>query len=474
MEAIFSETGPIQRQLVVTLTPEEFRPFTESRLADIQKKASIKGFRQGKAPMPVIRKMYGKAIDEEAVEEAIQKTFADYAEKNDLHPFGMPMVVDMKPLDDGGLEYTIRYEVLPQFELGEYKGLKGRKVYHVVTPEELDQQIEWLRERHKIEEVVDSIGDESHTLVADFQKLDESGLPLIGQGSTNIPINMASDRINEELKTALLGKRLDDKVRISLPTGENEEEIPYEVTIKEIKQTILPELDETFARKITGEEDSDVEDMRDVVKQSIEAEYEQNFARLYRDELIDKLISAHDFEVPQALTIQILNSYIEDAKQQFQNKELPENFPMREFLDSRRPEAERIARWLLLRDKIVEVEAITVTDEDIEAVANIDAERMGMEPASVIEYYRNNDEITMRILTEKVLQLVSDYSEVEEEIDDEEWKRLNEEARQKAIAASNATATADEDDVTTDTDAEAVDGQEEIYDAEKEENAEEK
>lgn len=440
MEATHTETGSIEREIHIILSAEDYAPHKKKALQKVQANASIKGFRKGKAPLSLIEKLHGQQIHESASEEAVQAAFASYAQENNLQPFGTPYVTEVNQSEEGGLDFKIRYEILPEFELGDYKGLKARKLYHAVTPEEIDKEIEWLRERHRSEETVDTVADENHTAVVDFQKLDESGTPVIGDVSKDVPVNLRSEKLNPSLKEALLGKRLDEKVRISLPVGgdEGEVDVPYELTIKDVKHVALPELDDEFASKVTGEEGSDVQDLRDTVKQAIEAEYEGQYQRMYRDQLIDALIEKHEFDVPGALVGQIINSYIEEEKKRYKDGKLPENFPYQQFYNERRETAERVAQWLLLRDKILEAEGIDVTDEDFEGLAQLDAERMGMDASTLIEYYKGNDEVRQRILAEKVLQLLVDYSEVEEEIEDVEWQKQQEEAQKKAAAAEGS------------------------------------
>ena len=435
MDAQLKETTSVQREIEFKLEAAEFEPYRESRLVEVRKKAKIKGYRPGTAPMNLIRKVYGSSVNEEATEEAIQKTFVEYAKEQGLDPFGTPAVTAMELQEDGGLHFTVTFDVLPEFELGEYKGLTGQKIYHAVTPEEIDAEIEWLRDQHKTEETVDTIGDENHTAVVDFQKLDESGSPLIGEVSRDVPVDLRSERINDDLKSALIGKKLDEKVRIELPTGEDESNLPYEMTIKDIKQLMLPEVDNDFAAKIVDDEEADTDDLRDTIKQSIEAQYDGQYARIFRDQLIDKLIDAHDFDVPNTLVGQVLNGFLEDEKKNFEKKELPENFPINEFIAERAEQATRVAKWLLLRDLIVEKEEITVKDEDYEALAEMDAQRVGMEKEALLKYYQENDEVQQRIVAEKVVQLLADYSEVEEEIEDVEWRKQREEEQAAKVDA---------------------------------------
>ncbi len=442
MEATLKETGAIAREVHFTLTAGEFEPFKTELYKKIQKRANLKGFRKGMAPLAMVKKLYGSSVNEEAAEEAVQKSFASYAEEHKLEPFGTPYVSEIRHQEDGGVEFVVQYEILPEIGEVKYKGLQATKLYHVVTPEEIEKEIEWLRERHRTEETVDTIADENHVAVVDFQKLDESGVPIIGEVSKDIPVTLKSEHINPELKEKLIGKRLDDRVRIELPTGEDEGHIPYELTIKDIKQVALPEIDDEFASKITGEEESDVEDLKDTIKQSIEAEYEAQYRQVFRDSLVDQLIELNEVEAPNALVGQILSSYLEDEKKNYKDGKLPEDFPMNRFYAERGPSAIRIAQWLLLRDRIIEAEELEATEEDFEALAQIDAQRIGMDAAVLLNHYRDNDEVRQRILVERVMQLLSDYAEVVEEIEDKEW-----EAQRKAEAeqASNETESAGEE-----------------------------
>lgn len=433
MDAQLKETSSVRREVSFSLSAEEFSPHRDERLREIRKKAKIKGYRPGTAPMSLVSKLYGESVGQEAAEEAMQKAFVDYAKEHDLQPYGTPMATEIEMREDGGIDFTIAYDVLPEFELGEYRGLSAQKIYHAVTPEEIDAELSWLRDQHKNEETVDTVADENHTAVVDFQKLDDSGAPLIGEVSRDVPVNLASEHINDELKETLIGMRLDQTARIELPTGENEENVPYEMTIKDIRQVTLPEVDDAFAQKITQDEEADVEDLRDTIKQSIEAQYEAQFQRMYRDQLVDRLVDAHDFEVPNALVGRLLNDFLEDQKREMKVKELPETFPIAEFIEERTPQATRVAKWLLIRDKIVEAEDLMATPEDYEALAEIDSQRIGVEPEKLLKYYEENEEVEQRIISEKVLQLLADYSEVDEEIEDVEWRRQ----REAAEAAAN-------------------------------------
>lgn len=444
MDAQHKETSSVRREIAFSLSAEEFAPFREDRLAEIRKKAKIKGYRPGTAPMTLIRKLYGESVSQEASEEAMQKAFVDYAQEHDLQPFGTPMATEISIRDDGGIDFTIAYDVLPEFELGEYRGLKGQKIYHAVTPEEIDAEIEWLRDRHRKEESVDTISDENHTAVVDFQKLDESGSPLIGEVSRDVPVNLSSDRINDDLKQALIGKKLDDTARIRLPTGENEEEIPYEMTIREIRQISLPEVDNEFAAKITEDEEADVEDLRDTIKQAIESQYEAQYTRMFRDQLVDRLVESHDFDVPNSLVGRLLNDFLEDQKKEMGVEEIPQDFPIAEFIEDRTPQAIRVAKWLLIRDRIVDQENIVVTEEDYQGLAEMDSARVGVEPERLMKFYQENEEVAQRIISEKVLQILADYSEVEEEIDDVEWRRQREEAEKEALESAATRETAED------------------------------
>lgn len=250
MESTVLESSGVRREIEFSLTKVEYDVHFNRVLREAQKEAQLKGFRKGMVPMNLVKQLYGKQLESEAVEEAAQETFREYAQQTDPKIVGMPAVTELRRTDDGGLYVKIAYEVYPEFELGQYKGLKAQRIFHTVTEEEIDQEIESLRERLSTLEPAESADDDDHVVTVDIQKLAD-GLPVIGEVTRDLRIFLKHENVNAELRRLLRGTRVGDTFRIDLPTGDGgETNIPYEVTVKEINRAVLPDADNTFAMKV--------------------------------------------------------------------------------------------------------------------------------------------------------------------------------------------------------------------------------
>lgn len=411
MESTIRQTTDVKHELDMTLTKEDLTPYLDTAYRDAQKNVSMKGFRKGKVPIQMIRKMYGRSIEQDAYDEAIQKQFATYVQEHDLHPIGQPSITKLDRAEDGGITFTIAYEVMPQFELGEYKGISAQRIYHITSQEEVDEELGRIREGQASLEPAESVADENHTAVVDLVRI-ENGEYLEEGAMRDMPVYLRRDNINRDLKSSLLNTKVGDTFTIDLPTGENEEMNTYEARVKEIKQVVLPELNDELAVKLMGE-GSTVEGLTEYVRESINAEFERRYSSMFRDELIGKLVERHHFEVPEVIVNEVLHSFVEDMKKG-KNKQLPADFDQAKFFEENRELAIRTARWAFLRDRIIEKEELKPEETDYEGLADIEAQRYGLSYETLLNYFKTSDSIRERILAEKTIQFLEDYAIITE------------------------------------------------------------
>lgn len=440
MESTIHEASGTTRELEVTLGKAEIEPYINKVLRETQKNYQRPGFRKGHVPLSVIRQLHGPALEGEAIESAIQQEFGRLVGEQNLRPIGTPSITRIDRTDDGGISFTVVYEVLPEFELGEYKSLQATKLYHIVSEEELNHELDHLRERYVTEEPAESVEDENHMVTIDLHKVDD-GVPSPEPGAQDMKLLLRRPDINPELVTVLRNTKVGDAVQVDLPTGENQSPIRYEVRVKEVAKAVLPELDDAFAQKVTGEEDATVQDLIDLIKQEIERHFETRYSGMMRDELVGRLIEAHDVAVPQVLVNDVLNAMV-DENRRGQKRELPAGFDRAKFEQEMRPVAERTARWMLVRDKIIEKEGLAVDDVDYEGLAQVESARTGIDPATLTKYFKSQPSTAERILAEKVLQFLEDYA-VLQEIEDTEAEAQNaspDEAGQNAEAGAEVAA----------------------------------
>jgi trigger factor len=419
MESTIRQTNNVKHELDVQLTPSELSPYLEFAYREAQKNASLKGFRRGHVPISMIKKLYGASLEREALEEAAQKEFAKVVEEKEIRPIGTPSITKLDKTDEGGLTFTVAYEVMPSFELGEYKGLQARRIIHNVTDEEVGNELRRIQESYAAseDEQADSVADENHVVTVDLKKV-EGNDPAAQNSMSDVRIFLARNDVNPELKSMLLNTKTGDTFRIDLPTGEKGEMTNYEVTVGEIHRMNLPELNDELAVKLIGNDEATIEQLTDYVRQGIQSEYERRYSGFFRDELINTLLEQYQFDVPESFVAEVLKSFIEDMKKG-PKKELPKDFNAERFVMENRPMAERTARWALIRDRIIDTEELRADDADYEGLAEIESQRTGIDYDTLLNYFKKSDKIEDRILAEKAIQLLEDYAIVQE-LDDTE------------------------------------------------------
>jgi|GEM_PF-1257231 len=418
MESTIRQNSSIKHELDITLSKDELEPYFTSVFKEAQKNISMKGFRKGHVPLNMIKKMYGASLESEAVEEAVQQEFAKAAQKEDVRPIGTPSITHIHRTESGGLHFTVDYEVMPQVTLGEYKGLPARKIFHVIEESELQSELERVRENFATNEEAEQITDENYSVVIDLQRTEGENL-VEDNAMRDVRLYLRRPDVNPELKSLLINTKVGDTFRIDLPTGENQELNNYEVTVKEIQHIILPELDDELAKKGLGEE-ATLEDLHEYVRQGITAEYDRRYNGYFRDELINALLERHEFEVPETFVSEVLRSFGEDMKK---DKQLPKDFDQAKFNEEMRPTAEKTAKWALLREMIIEKEGLRAEEADYEGLADIEAQRTGIDYETLLNYFKKTDKIRDRILAEKSLQFLEDYATIQE-VEDRELTAL--------------------------------------------------
>ncbi|MDB5033649.1 MAG: trigger factor [Chlorobi bacterium] len=440
MESTIRQNNSVKHELDVTLMKEEIEPYLTSALKNAQKNVAINGFRKGHVPLAMIKKMYGPALMNEAYEEAVQKEFSRAIDEQKIVPIGTPQINHIHPTADGGLHFTVAYEVMPQVELGEYKGIPAKKIFHIVEEEEIQAELERIRENYSTTETAESISDSSHAVRIDLQRMVDDQ-PQEGNVMRDVRLFLNRPDVNQELKASLMNTRVGDTFRIDLPTGDEAEINNYEVTVQEIQKVILPELDDELAKKATQDPDATMADLNDYVKQGVEAEYERRYTGYFRDELIGTIIERHgNFDVPDVFVAEVLKSFAEEMKNG-PKKELPKDFDQAKFAAEMQPTAERTVRWAILRDMIIDQEDLQADDVDYEGLADLESQRTGIDYETLLGYFKKSDKIRDRILAEKAIQFLEDYATVDE-VEDRELAKEQTAALAAAQAASQEAETA--------------------------------
>lgn len=454
METTINKVGPVEYELEISATAEDLASDFDKALRTYRKQVDLKGFRKGKVPIGMLKKMYGKTIgheiSEKFVEEVYQETVLEGDEEYDV--LGRPTITKLDFRVDDGMDATVRFGVRPEVELADLSEQEIDVLAYEVTEEDVEEELEGLRRKHA--DVVpheEEIGEEDY-VVADFQRIDpESNTPIIGEKSESEEFFLDSPYLHEELKEALMGKKVGETVRVSLPVPEQaqaaEGEAPaterhhYEITIRETKRRELPELDDAFVGEVTEDQFVSVEELREEIENQLEQFWKQRADNIFQSNIVERMLELHAVPVADSVVEVFLESFKEDLKGQ-NDGELPEDFDETAFREANRADAEKQARWMIIRDKLIEEEGIEVSDEDLDAFFEKQAAQNEMLDVEQLRRFyssmpRMKEQANQQVLSEKVFEvLASKFQLVEKDAETLEQEHRERQERMAELAGA--------------------------------------
>jgi trigger factor len=459
MEKTIHQIGPAEYELEIRATADELAPEIDKAVHAQRARTQLKGFRPGKVPAQMVKKMFGRALAYGIAEEKIQKTFEEVRESGEHEILGAPQIMQLDYDIDKDLHAVVRFGVRPDIELKDLSGEKVTKLVHEVTDEEVTEEIERLRRREAdLIPLEGAVGEQDFVLL-DIQRLDDStGAPVIGDKEEDVSFFLDDPRLKGALRDALLQKQAGETFRVDLPheSGHDHDEpvselleVPgghgghahthaYQVTIKEAKRRDLPDLDEEFIKKATQDKVQDEESLRALIRQELERSWSRSAREFLDQNIAERMHALHEVPVPASLTDVYLDSFVEDVKQRNKGK-LPEGFDAEAFRETNRGEAEKQARWMLIRDKVIAEEGLEVTDEDIDRHFQESPESEGLSPEILRQFYTSMpglmDRLKHRILSEKVFTALERRFTVEEKNKEEIEREIEERNEQEAAGS---------------------------------------
>jgi trigger factor len=360
-----------KRELLIEVPADVVRVATEKVTRDVQKQARIPGFRPGKAPMSLIKERFSSHIREEVLQDLIPHHFRDKALAEKLAPVAMPSFENVEFKDAEPLRFKAVFEVLPEFELGEYRGVEVEYAEPEVTEKELDRALERWRERDATFEPI-----EGRAIVdGDFAEVSFEGQPVSGKGTPvkvdDVLVEVGGQDTVKEFTENLRGAQSGQErsFEIEYPSDYHDQRLSgrhlrYTVKVHAIKAKKLPELDDDFA-KATGEFDT-LAELREDLKTRLLQQKRSRRQSEAKNKLVEKLVAAHDFPVPEAMVQRQLEVRMERVVHQLAQQGIDPGkaIDWEKWREGNLESATKEVRGDLILDKIAEREAITATDEE--------------------------------------------------------------------------------------------------------------
>lgn len=385
MEIKVNDLTSVDKEITIIANREDLQPKFDQAYKGIRPKVSLPGFRPGKAPIGLIKKRFGQEIEIEEINKYIQEVFeTKVVEAHD--PVGETQMIDFQWENDE-LEVTFKIGTKPTVELADLSKIKVTSMVHDVTDAEVDEEIARAIEREGNWEEVDSaIGSESK-ITADVSSLDEEGNLVDGDTDTDQNIDMRQESAAGFLK-ALKGKKAGDVVDMTLE--EDGETDRFRVEVKKVQALHKAEMNEEFIAKQTNNEAKTEDEYRSFIKSKMQEYYDQSSDDFFKNDAVQSMVDAHEFDVPEAFVAQVKESYVDRLKQQYGNQ-LPDGFDADSYKEEMSEQAKTEAKWYFINMQLQEkYDDIEITAEDIDAQLGMEAARYGLTAEQLKGYYAQN------------------------------------------------------------------------------------
>jgi trigger factor len=352
------------RRLNIMVPWEELQDKYEAFLQKFSKKVRLPGFRKGKVPPRLVRQQYGGAAEAEFAETMVQESYLSALEDTGLDPINQATIQGVKFNEGTALQFEATFEVEPEVTLPPYKkGFKLEQVIYDRDEEDVDRAIEDLRQQQAELRTVEGGLEEGHYFLADLQEVDESGMPLIGRKLENRYFHLHPEGpMSRENIEKLRGARVGDTRRVILQTDAGID-THFELTVREVTERILPDIDDSFARQVDPKAE-DLEQLRDSLRERIQAAFERESNKQLTHNLADHFVRNADLEVPTSLFENYVDTVIADLEKEGYQRE---NIDRDAVRDEHRASIIWNLKWFLLRKQLIEEEEIVVDDQAVEA-----------------------------------------------------------------------------------------------------------
>jgi trigger factor len=410
MEFISKESTGVDRHIQVSVPAETVKEAEEKAARRYATKVRMPGFRQGKAPPAMIRKKFGEAIRQEALEALVRDAYEEVITKQDLKIASQPHIHDVKFEDGKPLTFELHFEVRPTLQLDRTSGFKIVRPKIEITDEQLAEQLEQVRDEKAIWTPVEErpgVGDQVRVMLATREESGEFA------EAREYPIELGGGQaiagIEELIMQMTPGETLERPVKWpdDFPDeAQRSSTKTVRVTLQDVKRKSAPELDDAFAREV-GDFDS-LDALKAAVRSDLDRHAEREADSLVRHRILGEIISANSFEVPKSWVQQVMDGYAEA----YQIPESEREKFAAEFL----PIAEQQVRRDLVIDTLAERESLAATEKDLDDRITELAEKRGANPGQVyasLEKAGRLKELERSLTEDKVFKWLMDQNEIQ-------------------------------------------------------------
>ena len=428
MRITVEDLSSVKKILHIEIPEDKVISELDKTYNDLKKTAKIKGFRPGKAPRSVLERLFKKKVHADVSSSLIQNSFVDAIKEKDLKIVGSPKI-DPPELDrKTSYKYDATIEIKPEIKEIDFKGLSLKKTLYQVSDEEISTQLKMLQKNLAQKKIVE---EDRPIQEGDFALIDyegfKDGKPFAEtQKTENFTLKIGDGSILKEFDEKLIGMKPGDNREIKVVFPEDyfnnklaKLEITFQVTLREIREEVLPEIDDEFAKKLGTYKT--LEELKKAITDNLTQGYAKRAEQELNEQIFTALIAKTDFEIPDSMVDYELQNIIADAERSFvyHNTSMEQLGLTREKLSEKyRDTAEKQVRRQLILGKIIEQKNLTLSDEDMEDGFKEMAKTYNRPLEEISDYYKqNNDKVEFfkhALLEKHAIKLIIEKSNIED------------------------------------------------------------
>lgn len=404
----------------IKIEGKEWEKCLDSAFKKKNKDIKIDGFRKGSAPKDVYIKKFGiESLYMDAVDGAVDKAYKSILEEDAITPVCEPKL-DVKTINEKECVLEFTFITAPEVTLGEYKNLKIKKPEAKVTKEEIESEIESLRNKYaeiKVKEEGSKV-EEGDTAIINFKGYVD-GKVLDGGTGENYPLEIGSHSFIPGFEEGLIGLEINEETELNLTFPENytedlkNKEVKFEVKINEIKTRVLPELNEDFYMDLGYDDVKTSEEFENKIKESIKSRKEAEIEDQYIEDCLAKASENMKVDINE----EILDDEVHRMIHQFEEQLKMQGLNMEQYFEfsgmtheklheQMEPEATKRVKYRYLLEKVAEVENIEVSEEEADKQAEEMASNYGISKEELLKAYGSLEVVKYDIKMRNAIEII--------------------------------------------------------------------
>ena len=382
------ELEACKRRLAVEAPVDVVQKEWERAYGRVQKKARLPGFRKGHVPRSLVKLHFADDVRREVAEHLIPDIYRQALSEARLDPVNEPDLTDVKLEENAPLSFVAVVEVKPAIELGDYKGVEVQHAPKAITDDEVTATLEQMREQQAEFRAVDRAAATGDLVVVDYTLRPDEHDPTTANGYHFV---LGSGAVMPEIDAAAAGMNAGEQREVVLhfPDDHRIESLRGKggsatLKVSEVKEKILPALDDDFAKSLGEFETLDA--LRAELSRQLEARAQTEQRRELEDKVVGAVLQRHDFTVPEAMVMRQIAHQVEHARERLRRQGVdPDKVPwdVPKLVGELRPGAEQGVKRALLLEAIADKEGVVAGDDEVEGeVENI--ARASQRPAPAV------------------------------------------------------------------------------------------